>query len=73
MRTAFEDDDLVYTRILVWTRLLSPESMHVFHSASAIPRIYFLFNFIKKTHLMRSYEIDLDSGRRTDLDKPGYL
>lgn len=32
------------------------------------PMIYFLFKFIKKTHFMRSYEIDLDSGRRRDLD-----
>ena len=37
------------------------------------PAIYFLFKFIKKTHFMRSYEIDLDSGRRKDLDSDGMV
>jgi amino acid transporter len=37
------------------------------------PIIYFGFKFIKKTHFMRSYEIDLDSGRRTDLDSGGMV
>ena len=37
------------------------------------PIIYFLFKFIKKTHFMRSHEIDLDSGRRTDLDSSGFV
>jgi amino acid transporter len=32
------------------------------------PIIYFLFKFIKKTHFVRSWEVDLDSGRRRDLD-----
>ena len=31
------------------------------------------FKFIKKTHFMRSYEIDLDSGRRQDLDSGGIV
>ncbi|KAK3721755.1 General amino acid permease [Vermiconidia calcicola] len=37
------------------------------------PIIYFTFKFIKKTRFMRSYEIDLVSGRRTDLDSKGMV
>ena len=37
------------------------------------PMIYFLFKFIKKTHFMKSWEVDLDSGRRKDLDISGVV
>ncbi|KAK5138561.1 hypothetical protein LTR08_000149 [Meristemomyces frigidus] len=37
------------------------------------PIVYFVFKFVNKTHFKRAYEIDLDSGRRTDLDKSGMV
>ncbi|KAK4892648.1 General amino acid permease [Elasticomyces elasticus] len=37
------------------------------------PIIYFAFKLVKKTHLWRAHEIDLDSGRRTDLDGKGVM
>lgn len=37
------------------------------------PVIYFVFKFIKKTQFMRSHQIDLDSGRRLDLDGRGLV
>ena len=33
------------------------------------PVIYVVFKLIKRTHFYRAHEIDLDSGRRVDLDK----
>ena len=33
------------------------------------PVIYIVFKLIKRTHFYRAHEIDLDSGRRVDLDK----
>lgn len=35
------------------------------------PIIFVAFKFIKKTEFMRSWQIDLDSGRRMDLDRKG--
>lgn len=35
------------------------------------PIIYLVFKLIKRTHFWRASEIDLDSGRRTDLDAKG--
>lgn len=37
------------------------------------PIIYFVFKLIKKTHFVRSEEVDLDSGRRKDLDSRGVV
>jgi len=36
------------------------------------PIIYVLFKLLKRTHFRRAHEIDLDSGRRVDLDKAGF-
>ncbi|KAK5175595.1 General amino acid permease [Saxophila tyrrhenica] len=59
-----------------WTTL-SPFDAGTFVDAyillALFPIIYFVFKFVKKTRYMRSYEIDLDYGRRTDLDSTGMV
>lgn len=37
------------------------------------PIIFILFKVINRTHFWRSDEVDLDSGRRLDLDKSGLV
>ena len=59
-----------------WTTL-SPFDAGTFVDAYILlvlfPIIFVLFKFIKRTHFMRSWQIDLDSGRRVDLDQKGVL
>jgi len=59
-----------------WTSL-SPFKAGTFVDAYILlplfPIIYFTFKLIKKTHCLRAHEVDLDSGRRMDLDKAGVL
>lgn len=53
---------------------LSPFNAGNFVSAYILlplfPVIWVVFKLVNKTHLWRSHEIDLDSGRREDLDMP---
>lgn len=55
-----------------WTTL-SPFTAGTFVDAYILlplfPIIWFVFKLINKTHFWRSWEIDLDSGQRVDLDK----
>jgi len=55
-----------------WTNL-SPFSAGNFVDAYILlplfPVIWFSFKILKRTHFVRAREMDLDSGRRTDLDK----
>lgn len=55
-----------------WTTL-SPFTAGTFVDAYILlplfPIIWFVFKLINKTHFWRSWEIDLESGRRMDLDK----
>merc|ERR1712130_644295 len=37
------------------------------------PIIWIVFKLIKRTKFMRADQVDLDSGRRTDLDKKGQV